>query len=45
MLNNEIQSSKYAEKFQVLKEDIKYSDVMNNNKMQIEESILRFYKI
>ena len=45
VLNNEIQSSKYAEKFQVLKEDIKYSDVMNNNKMQIEESILRFYKI
>ena len=45
VLNDEIQSSKYVEKFQVLKENIKYSEVMNNNKMQIDESILRFYKV
>ena len=45
VLNDEIKRYGCAEKFQVLKEDIKYSDVMHVNKTQIDESILRFYKI
>lgn len=45
ILNNEISKRKYAGKFEVLPEDILYSEVMQKNATAIEKKTLKFYGI